>query len=414
MNLSDGSDLPPRSNEELERLAQGESGGEERPPAPPGREGREPSAAREAAPPKVASGPDADDEEPLARTDEPSPEPSDEAPAAPARPREKRVIEFTFEGTSQRLDTFLSERVPEYSRQYLKRLIETGYVQILPVGPTTLKPSLRLRTGQKLRLTIPPPVELQLRPDPIPIEILYEDDAIAVINKPAGLAVHPAPAQSGATLVNALLHWIRDLSGIAGVERPGIVHRLDRETSGVIVIAKHDQAHHGLAEQFKERQVKKVYRAISRGEPRSLEGRLDYPIGRSRTHSKKMVVRTDGQGRAAITDYRVIETYRGYALIECYPYTGRTHQIRVHLAHIQLPIAGDKLYGREKVVWRSDLADRPREKEEIPMLRRQALHAMSLYFHHPMTGEEMTFTAPLPEDMEEVIRALDEHRSLRG
>lgn len=329
---------------------------------------------------------------------------------APLR-REKQVFELTFEGASQRLDVFLSLHVPGYSREYLKRLIETGYVQILPVGPTVLKPSLRLRTGQRLRLTVPPPVELQLQPEPIPLEIIYEDSDLAVVNKPSGLAVHPAPEQTGATLVNALLYWIRDLSGIAGVERPGIVHRLDRETSGVMVIAKHDRAHHGLAAQFKDRRVRKVYQAIVRGEPRTLEGRIDYPIGRSRVHSKKMVVRTDGRGRAAITDFRILETFRGYALVECYPYTGRTHQIRVHLSHIQLPISADKLYGREKQVWLADLAERPRERDEAPLLRRQALHAASLYFHHPVTGEEMTFTASFPDDMLGVLRALERYRS---
>jgi 23S rRNA pseudouridine1911/1915/1917 synthase len=341
----------------------------------------------------------------------PSPPSSATGDPGPSR-RSERVLDLTVSSDEKRLDAFLARMVPDCSREYLKRLILGGNVVVTPAPAGRLKPSVELHSGQSVRVAIPPPVEMRCEPEDIPIDIIYQDASIAVIDKPAGLSVHPSPGQSSSTLVNALLFSIRDLSGIGGVERPGIVHRLDRETSGVLVIAKNDRAHHGLAAQFKERVVQKTYHAICRGEPRALEGRIELAIGRSKTHSKKMVVRTDGSGRSALTDYTVVERFRGYSLIECRPKTGRTHQIRVHLTHLQLPIAGDKLYGREKQVSLGDLTERERSTRETPILARQALHASRLAFRHPESGAELVFEAPMPSDMQALLDALRATRRL--
>ncbi|MBN1443661.1 MAG: RluA family pseudouridine synthase [Planctomycetes bacterium] len=333
----------------------------------------------------------------------------DEEIAAP------KVFFFRNDAEPQRVDTFLAEKLSgeSCSRVYIQKLIETGHVGFDPPGTHPIKPSHKIGTGRVIRIVIPPPIALRLQPEAIPIDFLYEDEHMAVIDKPAGLSVHPAPDQTGPTLVNALLYWIPDLSGIAGVERPGIVHRLDKETSGVMLVAKNDRAHQGLALQFKERTVHKTYQAVVRGQPEQWEGRINLSIGRSPSHSKKMVVCRDGTGRASITDYRVLEIYKGYALVECYPHTGRTHQIRVHMASHRMPVAADKLYGREKRVFLSDLRSRPREEGEEPIIDRQALHAAGISFRHPVTREEMTFQAPLPDDMLRLIHALQTYRSPR-
>jgi 23S rRNA pseudouridine1911/1915/1917 synthase len=331
-------------------------------------------------------------------------EPEESAPAS---------FEFRNEGEPVRLDIFLSERLTDKSRTYLQRLVQTGYVTLEPLPRRAVRPSYKVPTGTVVTVRIPPPLKVSLAPEPIPLDFLYEDDLIAVVNKPAGLSAHPAPQQTGSTLVNALLYWLKDLSGIAGVERPGIVHRLDKETSGVLLVAKNDLAHRALSSQFKERTIHKTYLAISRGRPNEWEGRICLPLARSATHSKKIEVRSDGTGRTAITDYRVLEVFRGYSLIELYPLTGRTHQIRVHLATLRLPVACDKLYGREKLVYLSDLRDRPRESGETPLIERHALHAASISFRHPVTREEMTFSAPLHDDMLALLRALQTHRSPR-
>ena len=293
----------------------------------------------------------------------------------------------------------------------MQRLIQDGYVDFEPRGAKEPKPATKIGGRVRVRVVVPPPLKVSLAPEAIPLDFLYEDEHIAVLDKPAGLSVHPAPHQAGATLVNALLYWLDDLSGIAGVERPGIVHRLDKETSGVLVVAKHDIAHQSLSYQFRERQVHKTYLAITRGKPKEDEGRLSFPLGRSPTHSKKQVVRTDGRGRASLTDYRLLETFDGYSLIECYPSTGRTHQIRVHLATIHLPVACDKLYGRETQILLSDLRRRPRQAGEVPLIARHALHAASIRFRHPITRDEVTFSAPLHDDMLGLLHALQRYRS---
>jgi len=312
-----------------------------------------------------------------------------------------------------RLDLFLAENLSQFTRSYLQRLVRDGYVTLYPTTKKTIRSALKLRPGTTVRVVIPPPLKVSLAPAALPLEFLYEDEHIAVIDKPAGISVHPAPHQEGPTLVNILLYWLDDLSGIAGVERPGIVHRLDKETSGVLIVAKHDVAHQALSYQFHERLVHKTYLAITREKPREEEGRISHWIGRSPSHSKKQVVRTDGGGRSAITDYRVLETFDGYSLIECYPTTGRTHQIRVHLASIHSPVACDKLYGREKTIYLSELERKRKPAAEEPIIERHALHAASINFRHPVTKETVTFSSPLHEDMLTLLHTLQRYRSPR-
>lgn len=323
------------------------------------------------------------------------------------------VVELKTEGPPQRLDIFINEKLPEHSRAYIQRLIEDGNVTIIP-PVREVKRSIKLPPGRIVRVVIPPPRKLNLDPVDIPLRIIHEDPFFAAVDKPPNIAVHPSLNQSSDTLVNALLHHLRDLSSIAGVERPGIVHRLDRETSGVLLVAKCDFAHQALARQFKERTIHKTYLAIVRGEPQDWEGRIELRLGKSFTHSKKQMVRRDGTGREAVTDYRVLEKYRGYALLEVYPHTGRTHQIRVHLLSQQLPVACDKLYGREKRVYLSDLRGEPRQADEPPILERQALHAASISLEHPATKETMVFSSGLHDDMLGFLRALERHRRIGG
>ena len=322
------------------------------------------------------------------------------------------VHDLVKQGDPERLDIFLASHLPGRSRAYIQKLIEDGRVSMDP-APREVKPALKVSEGARVRVSIPPPKKLDLTPQDIPIDVIYEDEHLAVVDKPAMLAVHPAPEQSTHTLVHALLFKLRELSSIGGVERPGIVHRLDKETSGVMVVAKNDLAHRSLARQFKARTVSKSYIAICRGEPSAWEGCIDRRLGKSYTHAKKQMIRMDGTGREAVTDYRVLERYRGHALIEAYPRTGRTHQIRVHLASLRLPVACDKLYGREKRIYLSDLKNEPRRQEEIPLLERHALHAASLAFEHPVTQERLSFGAPLHQDMHLLLKALERFRELQ-
>lgn len=320
-----------------------------------------------------------------------------------------RVFEFTHAGQPERLDIVLNEQVPDCSRAHLKRLIEEGNVTLTP-ALRPLKASRKLPAGTRVRLVIPPPRKIDLSPQNIPLEVLYEDQHLAVIDKPAGLTVHPAPHETAPTLVNALLYKLRGLSSIGGKERPGIVHRLDKETSGVLVVAKNDSAHHGISSQFKERTVHKTYLAIVRGEPREDEGRINLPLGRSYTHPKKQMIRVDGSGREALTDFRVLEKYRGYSFLEVKPHTGRTHQIRVHLLQAHTPVACDKIYGRETAIYASQLSNQARPPKEIPLISRHALHATTISLRHPHTGEALNFTAKLPPDIQALLKALNRYR----
>jgi len=320
-------------------------------------------------------------------------------------------LEFTHRGAPTRLDLFLCDHLPGRSRAFIQKLIHERNVSLkVESVQREAKPASNVAPGTVVRIHIPPVRKLSLVPANIPLEILFEDTDLAVVNKPPGLAVHPSPHQDESTLVHALLFHLKDLSGIGGEERPGIVHRLDKDTSGVLLVAKSDRAHHQLSMQFKARTVQKTYWAVVRGEPPAGEGRLDLPIGRSYYHRKKMMVRADRGSRDAITEYRILEEFRGYALAEIHPRTGRTHQIRVHMAKIRLPVACDGLYGRERKIYLSEVLEKPREPEEAPIISRHALHARAIRLSHPLTGEEMAFSAPLFADMQALLEVLRRRR----
>ena len=290
----------------------------------------------------------------------------------------------------QRLDAALAKLEPTLSRAQLRRLIEQGAVT---VSGEVVKPAHRLRAGERIAGAVPDAQPTALEPEALPLAILYQDADVVVIDKPAGLVVHPAPGHGGGTLVNALLHHCRDLSGVGGELRPGIVHRLDKDTSGVLVAAKNDAAHRSLAAQFKAHSVLREYLALVRGAPRAASGTVEAPIGRHPIDRKRMSTRTR-RGRAAVTHYRVEEHLRGASLLRVRLETGRTHQVRVHLASIGLPVLGDPVYGGAHALG-AGLG-----------LARQALHAAVLGFTHPTSGERLRFESPLPADMARALEAL--------
>ncbi|WP_249317295.1 RluA family pseudouridine synthase [Gehongia tenuis] len=294
-------------------------------------------------------------------------------------------VEKEYEGV--RLDVYLTERVDGLSRSYLKRLLEDG--QALLNGRTA-KAGAKLKTGDAVELSVPEAVELSLEPEDIPLDIVYEDEDLAVINKPCGMVVHPAAGNLTGTLVNALLHHMDHLSGINGVIRPGIVHRLDKETSGLLVVAKNDRAHRFLAEQLKGHTLGRTYLAVVYGNFREDGGTVNEPIGRHPVHRKRMAV-VEG-GKQAVTHYRVLERYQTAALIECRLETGRTHQIRVHMAKLGHPVVGDELYGPAK--------------GSLGIAEGQALHAWRIRFVHPRTDETMELEAAPPEAFQELVEKL--------
>lgn len=299
--------------------------------------------------------------------------------------------EFSFlvppEAAGRRLDRFLAARLADagLSRSRLQGLIEQGLVSIS--GGRALKAGTPLTAGEEVRVTVPPPVAVELIPEPVAFTILYEDEHLAVLAKPPGLVVHPGAGHSQGTLVHGLLHRCSHLSGISGELRPGIVHRLDKDTSGCLVVAKNDAAHQALLAQFKRKEVEKIYHALVVGVIKEEEGRVDLPIGRHPVNRQKMAVAVRG-GREAVTHWRVLERFSaGYTLLEVRLETGRTHQIRVHLANMGYPLAGDEVYGR-----------RHRETERFG-ISRQWLHALRLAFVHPINGQRLAFTAPLWPDL---------------
>jgi 23S rRNA pseudouridine1911/1915/1917 synthase len=294
-------------------------------------------------------------------------------------------VESSYFG--RRLDHFLARYLKEeLSRSQLQKLIATGYVEV--DGKVQKKSNYRLKGGQGVELTLPAPKRLEVAPEEIKLDILYEDRDIIVVNKPRGMVVHPAPGHEKETLVNALLFHCRDLSGIGGVRRPGIVHRLDKDTSGAIIVAKNDLAHLKLAEQLKARQVKRLYLTVVKGKMRNETGTITAPIGRHKKDRKRMAVRIDG--REATTHYRVLAYLGDYTLLETKLDTGRTHQIRVHLAYLGHPVAGDPVYGRNR---------------ELPITG-QALHARLIGFYHPRTGSYMEIKAPIPGDFRRLLKFL--------
>jgi 23S rRNA pseudouridine1911/1915/1917 synthase len=310
---------------------------------------------------------------------------------------------FSIQGSKKdqgrRLDQFLSETHLNLSRSQAKSLIEKHHI-FLNQKPT--KPSAHIKAGDTVSGTLPKPSPLSLKPEPIPLTILYEDSSIIVIDKPSGMVVHPAYGNPSGTLVNALLYHCKDLGGINGVLRPGIVHRLDKDTSGVMVVAKEDEAFHQLTKQFKNRTVEKIYWAIVYGRFSQNEGLIDSAIGRHPSERKKMSTRTK-KGRTAITRWKRVEEFYSCTLLEISPQTGRTHQIRVHLSSIGHPLLGDPLYGRKG---RPNAIHDPFLKECVKRMNRQALHAHRLEFTHPRTGERVQFFSPIPQDMKEVLEWL--------
>jgi len=304
-------------------------------------------------------------------------------------------------GEDQRIDAFLASQIKDLTRSRVQELIRQKLVE---VNGAPVKASYRLRTGDNIDLTVPAPKPCKLEPEPVEFTVIHEDRSLLVIDKPAGIVVHPAPGHSSGTLVHGLLRHCSDLSGIGGIMRPGIVHRLDRDTSGLVVVAKNDKAHGSLSTQFKSGTIRKRYVAVVHGILQQETGMIDLPIARHPVRRKEMAVATTG-GKKAVTFWeKSRELGSRFTLLLVRPRTGRTHQIRVHLAHIGHPIVGDPVYGHKKSWWKKRYA----REEEIPIIPRQMLHAEGLGFIHPDTGEFCEFSAPVPLDMKECIQALTE------
>ena len=297
------------------------------------------------------------------------------------------------EGKKERVDSFLKHSLSSFSRNFIQQLIESKKVT---VNTRVVKRSYSLKKGDKVRVSIPSPPLLTVPAEPIPLDIIWEDDDLLVVNKPSGMVVHPTSYRQKGTLVNALLYHTHSLSKLSGPLRRGIVHRLDKDTSGALVVAKNDLTHIALTAQFKKREVKKVYLALVRGKPSHKEGLINLRIGRSPKSGIKMV-REGKLAREALTRYKTLKEWGKWSLIQLHPLTGRTHQIRVHLQSINCFLLGDRLYGGKK-------------RREFPLpLQRAMLHSKSLGFFHPKSGEWMEFEAPLPNDMKAIIKFLENH-----
>lgn len=298
-----------------------------------------------------------------------------------------QTFTFATNRPGERLDRVLSELLPDLSRAHIQRLIKKGEITVK--GTTVVKPSTRLEGGETVTINIPPVEPQLLLAERIPLDIIYQDDEVVVVNKPAGMVVHPATGHSSGTLVNALLAHVPQLALVGGTRRPGIVHRLDKDTSGLIVVALTEVTRLAIKAQFQERTVRKSYLALVEGVLSPPEGMVDAPVGRSKHRRKRMAVTRDG--REAQTEYHTLEAYDAHTLVMAFPKTGRTHQIRVHFAFLGHPLAGDQVYGRRK--------------QTVP-LKRQFLHAQDITFTLPASGRELTLTAPLPGDLTHVLNWL--------
>ena len=298
------------------------------------------------------------------------------------------VFEITPEMEGERIDKCISNYVETLSRSYIQKIIKEGkaYINDAPV-----KSNYKVRVDDKVQFTIPDCEELDIPPQDIPLDIIYEDKDVLIVNKPKNMVVHPAPGHYEGTLVNAIMyHCHNDLSGINGVLRPGIVHRIDKDTTGSLIICKNDEAHRKIAEQLKEHSITRKYRAIVYGRISNDEGVVDAPIGRHPTDRKKMAI-NERNGKTAITHYKVLERFEKYTYIECQLETGRTHQIRVHMTSIGHPLLGDEVYGNAKCPFK---------------LEGQTLHAMTIGFIHPSTNQYVEYEAPLPEYFERLLQIL--------
>ena len=302
----------------------------------------------------------------------------------------ERVLTFHFDNeTPERLDKYLTGLLQEFSRSRIQGLIANGLVDVN--GQTAKKAGQALDAGSTVTVRIPPPTPTELLAEDIPLDIVFENDDLLVVNKPAGMVVHPAAGHSSGTLVNAVLGYDPDLEGIGGEERPGVVHRLDKETSGLILLAKNERAHRWLQDQFRLRKVEKTYLALVDGKPPTPSGRVETYIGRDPKNRKRMAVVSENKGREAVSEYKTAEEFGDHTLLEFHPFTGRTHQIRLHCAFLKCPIVGDEVYGR---------------KTSTIKMKRHFLHAYRLNIILPNEKEPRSFEAPLPEELETVLNTL--------
>jgi 23S rRNA pseudouridine1911/1915/1917 synthase len=322
-----------------------------------------------------------------------------------ADPPIQRSVEPEHAGC--RLDVYLARQFPQFSRAFLRRAIDAGGVTL---NGKQAKAGQRLKGGEQLSILLPEPPRPGPVPEDIPLDILYEDEHLAAINKPPGMVVHPAKGHWSGTLTSALAFHFEQLSGAGGATRPGIVHRLDRDTSGVLVVAKTDAAHYALAEQFGQRTVEKEYFAVVVGLPDRDRDVVDMPIGSHPYQREKMAIRRDHTtSRPAQTFYEVVERFDGFAALRVAPKTGRTHQIRVHLAAVGYPVLCDKLYGGRSEITRGEIRRDPADHQVL--LNRQALHARRLMLRHPVSGELLVFEAPLADDLETLLAELRRFRT---
>jgi 23S rRNA pseudouridine1911/1915/1917 synthase len=304
-----------------------------------------------------------------------------------------RVLNFRFDkGTPERLDKFLVGQLQEFSRSRIQGLIADGFVDVN--GDTAKKAGQTLESGFHVTVRIPPPAPTDLIAEDIPLDILFENDDLIVVNKPAGMVVHPAAGHASGTLVNAILGYDPELEGIGGEERPGVVHRLDKETSGLILLAKNERAHRWLQDQFRLRKVEKTYLALVDGKPPTPSGRVEAYIGRDPSHRKRMAIVPESRGREAISEYKTVESFKDHTWLEVRPITGRTHQIRLHCAFLGCPIVGDKIYGK---------------KHSSIKLGRHFLHAYRLKIMLPGEKKPQIFEAPLPDELARVLTSLRAH-----
>ncbi len=310
------------------------------------------------------------------------------------------IVNKEYKG--KRIDKYLTECFSDISRSQIQKLITIGNVTCDDV--TISSNSYKIKEGDAFLVEIPPAVEADPQPQDIPLDVVYEDEDLIVVNKPAGMTVHPAPGSWDNTLVNALLFYCKDLSGIGGVKRPGIVHRIDKDTSGLLVVAKNDFTHQALCEQFAEHSIERTYFAVVFGLPNPTSGKIDADIGRSPYDRKKMAV-VQKNGKHAVTHYQTIENFKGEAaLVKCNLETGRTHQIRVHMSRLGCNLVGDQLYVKSKKVASKQIDEEKRDF--INNFPRQALHAQTLGFIHPRTGQKIQLSSDFPEDFERLITVL--------